>query len=71
MPRDFYGTWPELERIEVGERAADTYDETSSLMHRMIKAVDGKYTIKHNNWDKDVWMLECCLTFTSVKAAVE
>lgn len=49
-PGRFYGSWPELERIEVGDRAAFAYDETSPLMHRMIRAVGGVYDISHNYW---------------------
>lgn len=47
-----YGYWPELERIEIGDRAAFTYDETSTLMHRMIRAVGGVYDIAHNYWGR-------------------
>lgn len=49
-PRYFYGCWPELERIELGDRVAYCYDETSSMLHRFVKAVGGRYDISHNYW---------------------
>lgn len=49
-PRHGYGRDPELELIEVGERAANTYDESSPLMHRIINAVGGEYDVTHNLW---------------------
>lgn len=52
-PIHFYGFWPELERIEVGDRAACSYDESNSIMHRFVKAVGIEYDLSHNFWRRN------------------
>ena len=50
VPRHFYGYWLELERIEIGDRAADTYDEASSLEHRLARANGVEYGCPPRHW---------------------
>jgi len=52
-PRFGYGFWPELERIEVTDRAANTYDESSSLEHRIAKANGESYGSPPRHWEWD------------------
>lgn len=54
IPRDFYGYWPELERIEVGARAAFAYDESSTLEHRLCQANGLVYGCPPRHWSWEV-----------------
>lgn len=50
FPIFFYGDWPELELIELGYRAAYTYDEGSSLEHRLCRANGLTYGCPPRHW---------------------
>jgi hypothetical protein len=50
-PRFFYGYWSELGYIEVGQRVEDSYDEASSIEHRMAKAYGATYGCPPRHWD--------------------
>jgi hypothetical protein len=50
IPRHFYGDWPELERIELGDRAAYAYDESSTLEHRLCRAIGLTYGCPPRHW---------------------
>lgn len=51
MPTHTYGVWPELERIELGERAAFAYDEPSPIEHRLCRANGLIYGCPPRHWN--------------------
>lgn len=50
-PRYMYGSWPELELIEMGRRVAYAYDEPSTLEHRLANANGLTYGSPPRHWN--------------------